>query len=306
LILVLGPTGAGKSDLALHLAERFSGEIVNCDSVQLYRGFDIGTAKVPVAERRGIPHHLLDILEPHELCSAGEYARLARPILMEITSRGRIPIVTGGTGFYVRALLYGLFSGPERDEALRDRLTRLEHKRSGFLHRALRRLDSAAAARIHANDRHKLIRAIEVCLKAKTSISELFQTGRDALEGFRWLKLGLDPPRAALYQRLDERCRRMLEGGLIEETTSILGAALTSEIKPLESIGYKQVSELIKGELSFDQALEAMQIATRRYAKRQLTWFRKEPEMQWLSGFGTQDAVLGSAVSITANWLLRV
>lgn len=294
---VLGPTGAGKSELALRIAQDCHGEIVNCDSLQIYRHLDIGTAKLRPEQRRGIPHHLMDIAEPDEVFSAGEYARRARPLLREIAARGRLPVVCGGTGFYLRALLEGLFPGPQRDEALRRRLAAREARRPGLLHRLLRRLDPASAARIHPSDRHKLIRAVEVCLLLRRPLSEAFALGRDRLEGFRVLKVGLDPPREALYQKLNERCRKMFEAGLVEETRRILELGYAADVKPLCSHGYRQAVQMLRGELTYEQALYYAQRDTRRYAKRQWTWFRREADVVWFRGFGddpaVQEAVLG-------------
>jgi tRNA dimethylallyltransferase len=301
LVVIAGPTGAGKSELALAIAEHFRGEIVNCDSLQLYRGFNIGTAKTPEAERRGIPHHLIDILDPTEEFTAGEYARAARPVLRDIAARQSIPVVAGGTGFYLRALLEGLFPGPARDSKVRAQLARREARRPGFLGRALRRLDPATAQRIHANDHKKLIRALEVCLSARQPISELFQQGRDRLTGFRVIKIGLDPPREELYRRLDERCRAMLDHGLIEEVGCLLNAGVPADAKPFESIGYKETLAYIQHRIGPEEMLEQMQGNTRRYAKRQLTWFRREPDMHWLSGFGTEIDVQGYAINILAK-----
>ena len=205
LIVIVGPTGSGKSDLALRIAEEYGGEIINCDSIQLYRYLNIGSAKLPVEERRGIPHHLIDVLDPDEIFTAGEYARRARAILAEMTSRGRLPIVAGGTGFYLRALLEGLFQGPARDEALRSRLAQREGKKPGSLHRLLRRFDREAALRIHSNDVPKVVRALEVCLLTRRPMTELFREGRDALEGYRTFKAALFPDREVLGARLDER-----------------------------------------------------------------------------------------------------
>jgi tRNA dimethylallyltransferase len=198
LVAVVGPTGSGKSDLALRLAGEFAGEIVNCDSLQVFRYFDIGTAKTPPAARRGIPHHLIDVADPDQLFTAGEYARLARGAIAAISARGRLPIVAGGTGFYLRALLDGLFAGPSRDPGLRLRLAARETRRPGSLHRLLRRFDSQAAARIHPHDVPKVTRALEVCLLTRRPVSELFREGRDPLAGYRVLKLGLEPGRDAL------------------------------------------------------------------------------------------------------------
>ena len=302
LVAVLGPTGSGKSALAAALAERFSGEIVNCDSVQLYRGFDIGAAKPTADERSRSPHHLFDVLEPAETCTAGDYARLARPVLRDIAARGRLPIVVGGTGFYLRALLDGLFAGPARDDRLRDRLTLREARRPGSLHRVLSRLDPEAARRIHANDRNKLIRALEVCLAARRPMSDLFAEGRDALTGFRTLKIVLEPPRAALQHKLNERCSAMLEAGLIQEISLLLLSGISPDCKPFGSIGYKEVLAFLMGELTLPAALELMCRDTRRYAKRQLTWFRRESGAQWVSGFGTDSTALSSAFEMLGNF----
>ena len=303
LVAVAGPTGSGKSDLALEIARQFHGEIVNCDSLQVYRHFDIGTAKTPESERRGITHHLIDILTPDHLFTAGEYARLARETLHAISLRGRLPILVGGTGFYLRALLDGLFEGPSRDQALRDRLALREARRPGSLHRLLRRLDAAAARKIHPHDVPKVTRALEVCLLTRRPVSELYQQGRDALCGYRRLKLGLLPDRDALYQRLDERCAAMFEKGLIEEVQSILALGFPAESKPFESHGYKQTLQYIRGELNLREAIFYAQRNTRQYAKRQLTWFRREPFMIWLKGFADTPGIRGSAMEQVERFL---
>ncbi len=286
LVAVVGPTGSGKSELALALAAVFPAEIINCDSLQLYRHFDIGTAKLLPSQRRGIPHHLLDVLDPDESFTAGEYARRARPLLQAITARGRLPLVVGGTGFYLRALLDGLFPGPGGDEALRQRLAAREARRPGCLHRFLRRWDPEAARRIHPADRPKLIRALEVCLLTGRPLSSWFAAGRQALAGFRVLKLGLNPPRQQLYERLDARCGQMFAAGLLDEVCRILDMGYPQSIKPLEAHGYRQALQVLRGELDLSQAIYYAQRNTRRYAKRQWTWFRQEPDMIWIDGFG--------------------
>ncbi len=290
MVVIAGPTGSGKSELALRIAERFSGEVVNCDSVQIYRFFDIGTAKVATEERRGVPHHLIDIADPCELFTAGDFARIGRPVLREIAGRGRLPVVTGGTGFYLRALIDGLAPGPQRDENLRAGLRAREAKRPGCAHRFLRRLDPATAARIHPNDLPKVIRALEICLSERRSATEVFAAGRDALQDFRTLKIGLFPDRAQLYQRLESRMQAMFAGGLIEETTAILERGYAPDCKPFESIGYKQALQVLGGELSPKDALFYATRETRRYAKRQMTWFRQEPGLEVFSGFGDEPA----------------
>jgi tRNA dimethylallyltransferase len=303
LVAVAGPTGSGKSDLALFIAQEFDGEIVNCDSLQVYRHFDIGTAKLPMAERRGILHHLIDILDPDELCTAGEYARLARTTIADISARGRLPILAGGTGFYLRALLEGLFEGPVRDQPLRDRLAAREARRPGSLHRLLKRFDSTAAGKIHANDIPKVTRALEICLLTRQPVSRLFQQGRDALTGYRTLKLGLLPDREALNRKLDERCAWMFEHGLVEEVRCILALGFSPACKPFESHGYKQAMQLIQGELSPRDAIFYAQRNTRHYAKRQITWFRRERDLQWLKGFGDAPDIRETAAGSVAKFL---
>jgi tRNA dimethylallyltransferase len=291
LVAIVGPTGSGKSELALAVAERFNGEILNCDSLQVYRYFNIGTAKLGIEERRGIPHHLLDVADPDQPFSAGEYARMARTALAEISGRGRLPIVAGGTGLYLRALINGLFPGPARDDVVRRRLAQRETRRQGSLHRLLRRFDPPAAARIHPHDVQKLVRAVEVCLLTRRSLTAEFAGGRDALEGYRVLKLGLTPPRSELYERLDQRCGRMFEGGLIDEVRRILLLGFSPSVRPLESHGYRQALQFLRKELTLEEALEQARRNTRRYAKRQWTWFRREEAMQWVEGFGNESHV---------------
>jgi tRNA dimethylallyltransferase len=291
LIAVVGPTGSGKTDLALHLAERFHGEIVNCDSVQIYRHFDIGTAKTPAELRRGIPHHLIDIVEPAEVFTAGDYAQRARAALTEIASRDRLPVVTGGTGFYLRALFEGLFPGPRRDHAMRARLTARERRRPGSLHRVLSRLDAQSAARIHANDINKTIRAVEVCLLARRPLSRMFEQGRDPLQGFEIVKIGLNPSRDALYGRLDRRFERMIDAGLLDEVRRLLESGVDPKSKPFESLGYKQALAVVRGDSPLEAAMASAKQETRRYAKRQMTWFRRERDIKWFLGFGDRPEV---------------
>ncbi|MGA7171517.1 MAG: tRNA (adenosine(37)-N6)-dimethylallyltransferase MiaA [Candidatus Sulfotelmatobacter sp.] len=296
LAVVVGPTASGKTALSLALAARFHGEIVNCDSVAMYREFDIGTAKPTAAERARVPHHLLDCVEPTDHFTAGEYARQARQVIDEIESRNHLPVVVGGTGLYLRALLDGFFPGPQRSEELRERLReRATSRGCGYLHRILRRLDSAAAEKIHANDTPKLIRAIEVCLSSRQKMTELWQQhGRDPLRGFRILRLGLDPERQALYERINRRAQQMFDSGLIEETKRLL-EKYGDAVVPLSSLGYRQAVQFLRGELTREQAVQSAQQVHRNYAKRQMTWFRREPGVQWLRGFGDEAQVQGTA-----------
>jgi tRNA dimethylallyltransferase len=302
LVVVLGPTASGKTALSLALAERFHGEIVNCDSVAMYREFDIGTAKPSASELARAPHHLLDCVAPTSDVTAGEYARQARQVLEEIKARGRLPIAVGGTGLYLRALLEGLFSGPQRSEELRARLReRAESRGSSYLYRILRRLDRAATEKIHANDAPKLIRAIEVCLASRQKMTDLWrQHGRDPLRGFRILRIGLDPERQALYGRINRRAQQMFEAGLIEETQRVL-EKYGDAAGPLSSLGYKQAVQFLCGRVTREQALQAAQQAHRNYAKRQMTWFRREREVAWLNGFGDDPQIQNEAMISTKN-----
>jgi tRNA dimethylallyltransferase len=302
-VAIVGPTGSGKSDLALHVASQFAGEIVNCDSIQVYRHFDIGAAKTPTSERRGIPHHLIDAMDPDQVFTAGDFLRTGRKILGQITEQGHLPVVSGGTGFYLRALIDGLAPGPERDEELRARLMKREERRPGSVHRLLNRFDPATAQRIHPNDVPKTIRALEISLASRQPASSVFAQGRDALSGYRFLKLGIFPDREALYQRLERRLDAMFEGGLVEEVRSILDRGFPDTAKPFESIGYKQALQMVRGELSLKDALYYARRDTRRYAKRQMTWFRQEPGLVILKGFGDDPAIAAQAAGLLKVFL---
>ena len=303
LVVILGPTASGKTALSLAVAEKFNGEIVNCDSVAMYREFDIGTAKPSLAERARVPHHLFDCVNPTQDVTAGEYARQARQVLSEIKSRGHLPIVVGGTGLYLRALLEGLFTGPERLEQLRERLReRIADRGSNYLHRVLLRLDRVTGEKIHPNDAPKLIRAIEVCLASRQKMSELWRQGRHPLQGFCIQRIGLDPDRVALYARINERAEQMLRGGLIEETERLIGR-YGPNARPLASLGYKQAADVLRGDLTREQALPMIQQAHRNYAKRQMTWFRREPEVTWLRGFGEEPEIQHTVSTMIAQVL---
>lgn len=302
-VVVLGPTGSGKTALSLELAERFGSEIVSCDSVAVYRGMELGTAKPTSEERARVRHHLIDVTTPDVPFTAGEYSRQARAALKEIAGRGKLPIVTGGTGLYLRALTEGLFAGPARHEGLRARLTRSREKRGeGWLHRILRRLDPASAARIHVNDAAKLMRAIEVCLASRAPMSEVLGNeakARDPLKGFRLLRIGLNPPRKALYERLNRRATAMFAAGLVEETRGLLKQY--GPVKALDSLGYRQATAVLAGTMSEAAAVETAQQGHRNYAKRQLTWFRREPEVNWLDAFGDTPEAVQAAVKLVNN-----
>jgi tRNA dimethylallyltransferase len=303
LIVLCGPTASGKTALALELAEQFAGEIVSCDSVAVYRGMEIGTAKPTLAERARVPHHLIDILTPDQPCTAGEYSRLAREAIAGITERGRLPIVVGGTGLYLRALLDGLFAAPPRHEPLRAKLRhRAEQRGPTHLHRVLTRLDPAAAAMIHANDASKVIRAIEVTLTAHQPITQQWEQPRDPLTGIRILRLGLNPPRAELYARINTRAAEMFEIGLVEET-AFLVENYGYDCRPLTSLGYAQAIGILRNEITRDQAVTLAAQGHRNYAKRQLTWFRADTAIQWLPNFGNSDDIRSEAVALVERHL---
>jgi tRNA dimethylallyltransferase len=297
LIVILGPTASGKSALGVRLAEELTGEVVVCDSTQVYRHFDIGTAKVPLDEQHGIPHHLVDLVEPQEIFTAGEYRRRALIILEDICRRGKVPILTAGTGLYLRALLEGLADAPTRSEELRDRLRRsAELRSSAHLHRILARLDPATAARIAPRDTQKIIRAIEMRILTGKSVGEIHSSGRSGLADFQFAKIGLLPPRAALHARIHSRVEAMLAAGWIEETRKLIASGIPVDAKPFEFIGYSQLRAYIEGDLSREEATNQIQQATRRFAKRQLTWFRREPGVHWIPEFGDDPETLAAAL----------
>jgi tRNA dimethylallyltransferase len=338
-VLIVGPTGSGKTALSLELGERFGGEIISCDSVAVYRGMELGTAKPSSAARARLPHHLLDVADPDQPFTAGAYSRQARAALTEIAARDRLPIVSGGTGLYLRALTEGLFAAPERQPEMRARLERSRarheqecspapegqhenspewsaaqpgeclptdglrpggalrtppNQRKSWLHRLLARLDPATATRIHPNDTPKLIRAIEVCLTARQPLSEVM--ARDPLTGFRLLRIGLNPPRQTLYDRLNRRCAEMFAAGLVEETCGLLKRY--GPVKALDSLGYRQALSVLREFWSVEEAVAAAQQGHRNYAKRQLTWFRREPEVHWIEAFGDEPETARAAAEL--------
>lgn len=303
LIVIAGPTAAGKSALALYLAGRLGGEVINYDSVQLYRGFDIGTGKLPPSERKGIPHHLLDCLDPAEPFTAGDFRREALNVLNGIRKRGKVPILAGGTGLYLRALLLGLFDGPPRSEKLRAELRALadRHGRE-FIHRLLMRLDPVSAGRIDPRDLQKVIRAVEVCVLSMRAISALQARGREPLAGYRCFKIGLSPGRNELYARINRRVEQMFAAGIERETRHMLMRPDAQAIKGLGSLGYRQVAAALRGEITQEDAVRDTQTATRHYAKRQMTWFRREPDMNWFSGFGDDPALQSEVMELLRGW----
>ena len=286
-LAVLGPTGTGKSALALAAARRFGGEIVSCDSTAVYRGFDIGTDKVPVTERRGIPHHLIDLVEPTEEYTAARFARDASRAIRDIHARGRLPIVVGGTGLYYRALTRGLFPGPAADQVLRARLERVAARRGdGWLHRVLRRVDVASAERIQPADRKRMIRAIEVYALTGRPLTAHFADTVSPLPEFDAIAVALRLSPAALEPRLRDRVDAQLREGLEAEVRRLLAGGLPPAARPFGGLVYRQMLEFVRGVRGLEETRALIVQENRRYARRQLIWFRKEPTLEWFDGPG--------------------
>jgi tRNA dimethylallyltransferase len=297
LLVIVGPTASGKSALGVWLAEHLNGEVIACDSTQLYRRFDIGTAKPTKEERRGVPHHLLDVLDGNQESTAGGYRELAAKVLNDLRSRRKIPIFTVGTGLYLRALLEGLADVPQRSEELRERLRAgAQEHGPGYLHRMLKRMDPESAEKISPADEQKLIRAVEVCLLSKRPISEVHRAGRKPLEGWRAIKIGLMPEREALYERVHVRTNLMLELGWLDEVRSLVPSGVLEDAKAFNFIGYRELRKVLRGEMALHEARAAIRQATRRYAKRQMTWFRREKGVRWLAGFGDDPKIQEEAL----------
>ena len=304
LVAIVGPTASGKSSLGAWLARKFGGEVLACDSTQVYRGFDVGTAKPSGEERQGVPHHMLDLVEPGFAFTAGEYRVRAIEVLEDLRRRSHLPVLTVGTGLYLRALLEGLADAPARSEELRARLEAGADKHTlQYLHRVLRRLDPEAALRIGSRDRPKMIRAIEVCLLTGRPLSEIHRAGRARLEGYAPIKIGLQPPRAALYERIEQRVHTMLDRGWLDEVSRLVRSGVPLDSKPFDFIGYNELRAHLEGTVTLAAATKAISQATRRYAKRQLTWFRKEPLVHWLPGFGDDPAIATAAEHLVAGHL---
>ncbi len=302
LIVVLGPTASGKSALGIAIAKKLGGEILVCDSTQVYRRFDIGTGKVPLAEQQGIPHHLMDLVEPDAVFTAGEYRRRAIAALEDLRVRGGTPVITAGTGLYLRALLEGLAESPERSEELRERMRGIVARRGPRrLHEILARLDQETAARIEPADTQKIIRAVELRVLAGKTVGEIHREGREPLEGYATAKIGLAPKRHALYARIHERIDQMIAAGWIDEVRGLMGSGVPDSAKAFQFIGYSEWRDYLCGNLSKDAALEEIRKATRHFAKRQQTWFRREPGVHWIEGFGGDQAVEIDALKFISN-----
>lgn len=302
LIVVLGPTASGKSSLGISLAQKLGGEILVCDSTQTYRHFDIGTAKVLASERHGIPHHLTDLVEPGQVFTAGEYRRQALTALGDLRRRRKLPVITAGTGLYLRALLEGLAEAPTRSEELRERLReRVRERGAEYLHRILARLDSATAARIAPRDAQKVIRAIEMRMLTGRPVGEIHRAGREPLEGYQITKIGLLPERAALYARIDARVRSMIAAGWTDEVKRLISTGIPADAKPFQFIGYSDLREHVEGRLPLEVAIQKIQQGTRNFAKRQITWFKRESGVKWLSGFGDDPLIATEALGLVKS-----
>ncbi|HEY6904410.1 MAG TPA: tRNA (adenosine(37)-N6)-dimethylallyltransferase MiaA [Candidatus Acidoferrales bacterium] len=297
LLVILGPTASGKSALGIELARQHGGEILVCDSTQVYRHFDIGTAKIPLAEQRGVPHYLVDLVEPQEVFTAGEFRRRAQDVLEDVRQRGKFPILTAGTGLYLRALLEGLADAPTRSEELRDRLrAKVQARGPEHLHRLLNRLDREAATRIAPRDTQKIIRAMEIRILAGKAVGEIHRSGRSGLAGYTVTKIGLSPPRDRLYERIDARVNAMIAAGWADEVRRLVEMGVPADAKPFQFIGYSDLRSQIANGRPPAEVVEKIQQATRRFAKRQITWFRKEPDVHWLAGFGDDTEVITAAL----------
>jgi tRNA dimethylallyltransferase len=293
LVAIVGPTASGKSELGLFLAEAFSGDIVNYDSLQIFRHLDIGTAKPSREERLRVPHHMIDIREPTDVFTAGDYQREARRVLGNIRGGGKLPILVGGTGLYLRAVIDGLFNGPSRSIYWRNRLEMMaERKGRGYLHRVLNRLDPSAASRIAERDKPKVIRALEVRFETGKPLSQhLDERPRQPITGFKIHLIGLNPPREELYRRINERVCRMFQMGLEEEVRRLLSSGIPPSAKAFEAIGYRHVIAEIDSCITQEETIRIIQRDTRRYAKRQMTWFRKQSEVTWFDGPGDSEEI---------------
>ena len=302
VIAIVGPTASGKSTLGIEVALQLNGEIINCDSVQVYQEIQIATAKVSLDERKGIPHHLIDFVSPNVNYTAGEWAREAAQKIEEIESRGRVPLLVGGTGFYLRALRQPLFASPPTDESLRRRLTRSREKRGAeYLHRLLNRIDPSAARQLFPRDWPRVQRALEVYLQTGKSIVDQRPERPEPHESSRRLRiLALNPPRAELYQRINERTEAHFRAGLVDEVHDLLARGFSPASNALGAHGYRRVVEYLQGLRDLDSAVEQTKLDVRHYAKRQLTWFRHEAGVEWFDGFGEENGILRSVLEILA------
>ena len=295
VVAIVGPTASGKSTLGIEVALRLNGEIINCDSVQVYQGIQIATAKVPLEERKGVPHHLIDFVPPEINYTAGEWARKAKEVIGEIESRGHTPLLVGGTGFYLRALRRPLFPSPETDRSLRARINRIrEIHGAEHLYRLLERLDPPAAKLFYPRDWPRVQRAIEVYLQTGRSITLQKEIRPEPPESTHRLRiLALNPPRNELYHRINERTEAHFAAGLVDEVKGLLDTHVPADSNALGAHGYRRLVEYLRGQRDLSSAIEQTKLDVRHYAKRQLTWFRHEPDVEWFAGFGEEETILG-------------
>ncbi|RZB34377.1 MAG: tRNA dimethylallyltransferase [Desulfobacteraceae bacterium Eth-SRB1] len=292
IVVICGPTGIGKTSAAIEIAGEFKGEIINADSMQIYKYMDIGTAKPTIDEQARIKHHMIDIVCPDEPFDAAMYAKMAREISMKLDSRDVVPFVAGGTGFYIKALLYGLFMAGRSDVNIRERLKReAEVHGADFLHTRLSKCDPVAAENIHPNDEYRIIRALEIYEITGKSLSEYHEEHRFADEPFKVLTIGLDMNREILYDRINSRVDAMIDAGLVDEVKRLLHKGYSENLKPMQSIGYRHAVDYIKGRLSWDEAMLTLKRDTRRYAKRQMTWFKADSQIVWVKPEQLEDIV---------------
>lgn len=298
VIAIVGPTASGKSTLGIEVALRLGGEIINCDSVQVYQGIQIATAKIPFEERRGVPHHLIDFVSPEINYTAGDWAREAVNKIAEIEQRDQVPILVGGTGFYLRALRNPLFPSPQTDETIRERLNSIrENKGAEHLHRLLRRLDPPSAMQLFPRDWPRVQRAIEVRLQTGARMSQQKVLRPQPPQSTQHLRVFvLNPPRAELYQRINERTEKHFSAGLVQEVESLLKQGVPANSNALGAHGYRRVVEYLQGKRDLPSAIEQTKLDVRHYAKRQLTWFRREPGAQWFEGFGEDELTISAVI----------
>jgi tRNA dimethylallyltransferase len=288
IIILLGPTGVGKTGASILLAQALGTEIISADSMQIYRGMDIGTAKPSRDERSGVTHHMIDIVDPTESYSAGQYIRAITPIIEDLHLRGKVPLMVGGTGLYIKAVTRGIFAGPSADWDLREELLSAEEAQKGYLYTYLLKTDPEAAGRIERNDTRRIVRALEVCLRGKDRISVLQEKLTKPLP-YDFIKIGITRERRELYRMIEFRIERMLSEGLIEEVKALVGKK--PDKTPLQAIGYKEIASYLRGEITADEAVKLIKRNTRRYAKRQFTWFKKEEGINWIDVTGVYKSV---------------
>ncbi|PYQ95051.1 MAG: tRNA (adenosine(37)-N6)-dimethylallyltransferase MiaA [Acidobacteria bacterium] len=306
VVAILGPTATGKSALALAVAGRYDGEIINCDSTAVYRGFDIGTDKIAPADRRGIPHHLIDIVDPTDEYTAAQYARDAAAIIRDVHARGRLPVLAGGTGFYFRALTRGLFPGPGRNAALRQRLESIAERRGvAFLHRLLRKVDPESARRIQPRDLKRLVRALEVFYLTGRPLTAHFADTASPIADLDVLAVGLRLPAALIAERVTRRVDDQFARGLLDEIRTMLARGIPETARPFGGLVYRQALEHLHGVRDEDSTRALIVQENRRYARRQLIWFRKEPNLSWFDGPGESSAIAAAVMHLIDAYVAR-